>query len=127
MKIGINAVAEQDMHALLATVQAMSADDLLAISYSENAARSIWRLLKALRVGSKILAITGFTPNALQQQASQCLYTIAEEQATRSAAISSTSAQMVLTDLLFMALVQQDLEHALERIRHSEALVKKLV
>ena len=57
----------------------------------------------------------------------RCLYTIAEEQATRSAAISSTSAQMMLTDLLFMALVQQDLERAPERIRHSEELVKKLV
>jgi DNA-binding MurR/RpiR family transcriptional regulator len=34
------------------------------------------------------------------------------EQATRSAAISSTSAQMMLTDLLFMGLVQQDLERA---------------
>lgn len=65
--------------------------------------------------------------NALQQQATHCLYTIAEEQATRSAAISSTSAQMMLTDLLFMGLVQQDLERAPERIRHSEALVKKLV
>lgn len=57
-------------------------------------------------------AITGFSPNALQQQATHCLYTIAEEQATRSAAISSTSAQMMLTDLLFMGLVQQDLERA---------------
>lgn len=54
-------------------------------------------------------AITGFSPNALQQQATHCLYTIAEEQATRSAAISSTSAQMMLTDLLFMGLVQRDL------------------
>jgi DNA-binding MurR/RpiR family transcriptional regulator len=63
---------------------------------------------EALRVGCKILAITGFNPNALQQQATLCLYTI-EEEATRSAAISSTSAQMMLTDLLFMGLVQQDL------------------
>ena len=88
---------------------------------------SVQTAVEALRVGCRILAITGFTPNALQQQATQCLYTIAEEQATRSAAISSTSAQMMLTDLLFMALVQQDLEHAPDRIRHSEALVKKLV
>lgn len=42
---------------------------------------------EALRVGSQIPAITGFNPNALQQQATLCLYTIAEEQATRSAAI----------------------------------------
>ncbi len=129
MKIGINAVSEQDMHALLATVQAMSPDDLLLVPspIPVNDARSIWRYGEALRVGSQILAITGFNPNALQQQATLCLYTIAEEQATRSAAISSTSAQMMLTDLLFMGLVQQDLEHAPERIRHSEALVKKLV
>ena len=75
----------------------------------------------------KVLAITGFTPNALQQRASHCLYTIAEEQATNSASISACHAQGMLTDLLFIALIQQDLELAPERIRHSEALVKKLV
>ena len=128
MKIGLNAVVEQDMHALLATVQAMTPDDvLLAISYSGERREINLASDETLRVGGKILAITGFTPNALQQRATHCLYTIAEEQATRSAAISSTSAQMLLTDLLFMGLVQQDLEHAPERIRHSEALVKKLV
>ena len=128
MKIGLNAVVEQDMHALLATVQAMAPEDvLLAISYSGERREINLAADETLRVGGKILAITGFTPNALQQRATHCLYTIAEEQATRSAAISSTSAQMMLTDLLFMGLVQQDLEHAPERIRHSEALVKKLV
>lgn len=128
MKIGIHAVAEQDMHALLATVQAMTPEDvLLAVSYSGERREINLAADEALNAGAKILAITGFTPNALQQRASLCLYTIAEEQATRSAAISSTSAQMMLTDLLFMALVQQDLENAPERIRQSEALVKKLV
>lgn len=128
MKIGINAVVEQDMHALLATVQAMEPGELLLpISYSGERREINMAVDETLRVGGKVLAITGFTPNALQQRASHCLYTIAEEQATRSAAISSTSAQMMLTDLLFMALVQQDLEHAPGRIRHSEELVKKLV
>lgn len=128
MKIGVNAVAEQDMHALLATVQAMSSEDLLlAISYSGERREINLAADEALRVGMKILALTGFTPNALQQRATLCLYTIAEEQATRSAAISSTSAQMMLIDLLFMALVQQDLENAPQRIRNSEALVKRLI
>ncbi len=127
MKIGVNAVAEQDAHALLATVQAMNEKDvLLAISHSGERREINLAADEALRVGAQILAITGFTPNALQQRASHCLYTIAEEQATRSAAISSTSAQLLLTDLLFMALVQRDLEHAPERIRHSEELVRRL-
>ncbi len=48
MKIGINAVAEQDMHALLASVQAMGPGDvLLAISYT--GARSIWPRRRPLR------------------------------------------------------------------------------
>ncbi|MEB4676636.1 MurR/RpiR family transcriptional regulator [Enterobacteriaceae bacterium G50] len=128
MKIGLNAVAELDMHALLASVQALSEGDLLlAISYSGERREINLAADETLRAGGKILAITGFSPNALQQRATHCLYTIAEEQATRSAAISSTSAQMMLADVLFMGLVQQDLEHAPERIRHSEALVKKLV
>ncbi|WP_024553717.1 MurR/RpiR family transcriptional regulator [Franconibacter helveticus 513] len=128
MKIGLNAAAEQDMHALLASVQALEEGDLfVAVSYSGARREINLAADEALRVGAKVLAITGFSPNALQQRATHCLYTIAEEQATRSAAISSTSAQTMLADLLFMALVQQDLEKAPDRIRHSEALVKKLV
>ncbi|POP42467.1 MurR/RpiR family transcriptional regulator [Superficieibacter electus] len=128
LKIGLNATIELDMHALLAVVQAMSPDDLLLpISYSGERREICLAADEAHRVGAKVFAITGFTLNTLQQRASHSLYTIAEEHATRSAAISSTSAQMLLTDLLFMALVQQDLEHAPNHIRQSEALVKKLV
>lgn len=127
IKIGMQAIAEQDMHALLVAAQALKPEDLmLAISYSGERREIIIATDEALATGAQVMAITGFNPNALQQRASHCLYTLAEEQATRSAAISSTSAQMMLTDLLFMALVQQDLGNAPERIRRSEALVKKL-
>jgi len=128
MKIGINAVAEQDMHALLASVQAMAPGDvLLAISYTGERREINLAAQEAAQLGVDVLAFTGFTPNSLQQCASICLYTVAEEQSTRSAAISSTSAQLALTDLLFMALVQNDPERASSHIRHSEELVKKLV
>lgn len=128
MKIGINAVAEQDMHALLASVQAMAPGDvLLTISYTGERREINLAAQEAAQLGVDVLAFTGFTPNSLQQCASICLYTVAEEQSTRSAAISSTSAQLALTDLLFMALVQNDPERASSHIRHSEELVKKLV
>lgn len=128
MKIGINAVAEQDMHALLASVQAMAPGDvLLTISYTGERREINLAAQEAAQLGVDVLAFTGFTPNSLQQCATICLYTVAEEQSTRSAAISSTSAQLALTDLLFMALVQNDPERASSHIRHSEELVKKLV
>ncbi|ENJ8187851.1 SIS domain-containing protein, partial [Yersinia enterocolitica] len=82
---------------------------------------------EAQRCGAKVLALTSFTPNSLQQRADHCLYTISEEPAIRSAAISSSTAQYALTDLLFMAMIQQDLESAQDHIKHSAALVKKLV
>lgn len=72
------------------------------------------------------MAVTNFAPNELQQYADLTLYTVSEQQAQRSGAISSNIAQQALTDLLFMGLMQQDLEHAPDRIRHSEELVEKL-
>ncbi|SPX12784.1 RpiR-family transcriptional regulator [Escherichia coli] len=55
-----------------------------------------------LRVGGKVLAITGFTPNALQQRASHCLYTIAEETSDKQCFNLCLSRSGMLTDLLFM-------------------------
>lgn len=126
LKIGVMAGAEADMHVQLATVQAMSKEDLLlAISFSGER-REINLVAEEARIaGAKVLALTSFSPNGLQQRADHSLYTIAEEPNIHSTAISSSTAQFALTDLLFMALIQQDL--ARDRLRRSEQLVKKLV
>ncbi|MGL5389610.1 MAG: MurR/RpiR family transcriptional regulator [Serratia sp. (in: enterobacteria)] len=126
LKIGVMAVAEADMHVQLATVQAMSKEDLLlAISFSGER-REINLVAEEARIaGARVLALTSFSPNGLQQRADHSLYTIVEEPNTHSSAISSSTAQFALTDLLFMALIQQDL--ARDRLRRSEQLVKKMV
>ncbi|ATM94829.1 putative DNA-binding transcriptional regulator [Yersinia frederiksenii] len=128
LKIGVMAVSETDMHAQLAAVQALDTRDLLlAISFSGERREINLAAEEAQRCGAKVLALTSFTPNSLQQRADHCLYTISEEPVIRSAAISSSTAQYALTDLLFMAMIQQNLESAQDHIKHSEALVKKLV
>jgi len=128
LKIGLTAIAESDTHVLLATVQALSDEDLLlAISFSGERREINLAADVARQSGARVLALTGFSPNSLQQLADHCLYTVAELPATRGAAVSATTAQYSLTDLLFMALIQQDTAHAPERIKHSEELVKKLV
>ncbi|HDL7978533.1 TPA: MurR/RpiR family transcriptional regulator [Yersinia enterocolitica] len=128
LKIGVMAVSETDMHAQLAAVQALDSRDLLlAISFSGERREINLAAEEAQRCGAKVLALTSFTPNSLQQRADHCLYTISEEPAIRSAAISSSTAQYALTDLLFMAMIRQDLESAQDHINHSAALVKKLV
>lgn len=101
LKIGVMAVSETDMHAQLAAVQALDSRDLLlAISFSGERREINLAAEEAQRCGAKVLALTSFTPNSLQQRADHCLYTISEEPAIRSAAISSSTAQYALTDLL---------------------------
>ena len=90
MKIGMAAVTENDMHVLLATVQALGPDDLLfAISFSGTRREINLAAQEALRVGARVMAVTNFAPNELQQYADLTLYTISEQQAQRSGAISS--------------------------------------
>jgi DNA-binding MurR/RpiR family transcriptional regulator len=128
LKIGVMAVAETDMYVQLATVKALSREDLLlALSFSGERREINLAAEEARIAGAKVLALTSFSPNGLQQRADHCLYTIAQEPNIRSAAISSSTAQFALTDLLYMALLQDDLDHARDRTRHSEQLVKKLV
>ncbi|WP_447886151.1 MurR/RpiR family transcriptional regulator [Serratia fonticola] len=128
LKIGVMAVAEADMYVQLATIKALSREDLLlAISFSGERREINLAAEEARVAGAKVLALTSFSPNGLQQRADHCLYTIAQEPNIRSAAISSSTAQFALTDLLFMALLQHELDHTHDRIRHSEQLVKKRV
>jgi len=128
LKIGVMAVAEADMHVQLAAVQALDQQDLVvAISFSGERREINLIAEEAKTVGAQVLAITGFASNSLQSKADHCLFSLADEQSTRSAAISSSTAQYALTDLLFMALIQQDMAHAPQRIKNSARLVKKLV
>jgi DNA-binding MurR/RpiR family transcriptional regulator len=128
LKIGVTAIAEPDTHVLLATVQALTEQDLLlAISFSGERKEICLAAQVARQQGVNVLSMTSFTPNSLQQQSHHCLYTVAELPATRGAAISSTTAQYSLTDLLFMGMVQKDAQQAAKRIKKSENLVNKLI
>ncbi|PCN64300.1 transcriptional regulator [Yersinia pestis] len=128
LKIGIVAISETDMHVQLAAAQALGEQGLLlAISFSGERREINLAAEEAQYCGTKVLALTRFSPNSLQQRADHCLYTISEEPVIRSAAISSSTAQYALTDLLFMAMIQQDIENAQDHIKHSAALIKKLI
>ncbi|AHK18063.1 MurR/RpiR family transcriptional regulator [Yersinia similis] len=128
LKIGIVAISETDMHVQLAAAQALGEQGLLlAISFSGERREINLAAEEAQYCGTKVLALTCFSPNSLQQRADHCLYTISEEPVIRSAAISSSTAQYALTDLLFMAMIQQDIENAQDHIKHSAALIKKLL
>ncbi|WP_163531051.1 SIS domain-containing protein, partial [Klebsiella oxytoca] len=76
LKIGVMAVAEPDMHVQLAAVQALDKRDLLlAISFSGERREINLAAEEARQAGARVLALTSFSPNGLQQRADHCLYT----------------------------------------------------
>ncbi|MGL5991349.1 MAG: MurR/RpiR family transcriptional regulator [Plesiomonas sp.] len=128
LKIGMTALTETDPHVQLTIAQTLSPDDLLlAISFSGSRREVNGVVKEALKQGTPVLALTGYQPNALHPLATHCLYTVADEVAVRSSAMFSRTAQLAMTDLLFMGLVQRDVGNARHRILYSEELVKKLV
>ncbi|AKM48683.1 MULTISPECIES: MurR/RpiR family transcriptional regulator [Edwardsiella] len=127
MQIGLAAYAESDAHVQIVCAQAMQPQDLLmAISYSGERKEVNMAAATARRRGAQVLALTGFSPNPLQDLASLTLYTVIDAHADQTTAISSRIAQSTLTDLLYMGIVQQNAEHACLHIRNSCALVKTL-
>lgn len=102
VQAGFYAVAEPDMHALLAAVRVMADGDvLIAISPGGEEHEINFATDEALRNTASVLAITGFTPNALQQRASYCLYTVADD----AIPMALTFAQVMLCDLLVVGLM----------------------
>ena len=127
LKIGVMAVAEADMHVQLAAVQALDKRDLLlAISFSGERREINLAAEEARRAGAVVLALTSFSQRPAAARGSLPLYHRRRAPHPQRA-ISSSTAQYALTDLLFMALIQHDLDHARDRIKHSEQLMKKLV
>lgn len=126
-KISITALTEMDTHAQLVLSQTLSADDLLfVISFSgeKQEVRLAAEVAKKRRV--PIVSLTSAAVNPLHNLSDYLLFSIADESLYRSSSMASRTAQHAVTDLLFMGLVQQNRQTALELIEQSKDLVAQL-
>lgn len=127
LKIGHQAHTESDLHVLLTMARTLGPEDLLlAVSFSGRRREMNMVAKEAMASGCPILAITGVTPSPLQEIASHCLFNAGDESAIRSTAITARTTQLALIDLLFIAMVQQDIGSARQHILHSDALIRGL-
>ncbi|PQJ88970.1 SIS domain-containing protein [Aliivibrio sifiae] len=107
LKIGMTALAEQDSHVQIATANALTKNDVqIVISYSGSRKESLMAAQTALDKGAIVIALTSTKRSPLRKIANFCIDTIADERQFRSSSISSRTAQNVITDLLFMTLLQ---------------------
>ncbi|MER9947535.1 MurR/RpiR family transcriptional regulator [Mesorhizobium sp. M0047] len=126
MKLGRNVLHDSDSHIQMANVSTLGPGDVLfALSYSGASIETLRIAELAYKRGTTVIAVTGLHDNPLSRVADICLYTIADEERARSSSITARDAQLALTDLLFILLVQKQPD-ANDYVHNSEAAVSVL-
>ncbi|WP_095081008.1 MurR/RpiR family transcriptional regulator [Mesorhizobium sophorae] len=126
MKLGRNVLHDSDSHVQMANASTLGPGDVLfALSYSGASIETLRIAELARKRGTMVIAVTGVHDNPLSRVSDICLYTIADEERARSSSITARDAQLALTDLLFILLVQRQPD-ANEYVHNSEAAVSVL-
>ncbi|UVK54185.1 MurR/RpiR family transcriptional regulator [Mesorhizobium sp. AR02] len=126
MKLGRNVLHDSDSHIQMANVSTLGPGDVLfALSYSGASIETLRIAELARKRGTTVIAVTGLHDNPLSRVADIRLYTIADEERARSSSITARDAQLTLTDLLFILLVQRQPD-ANDYVHNSEAAVSVL-
>lgn len=126
MKLGRNVLHDSDSHVQLASASSLGRNDVLfALSHSGTSIETL-RIAELARArGAAVIVMTSLKNNPLSRIADVVLYSVGDDDGVRSSAISARDAQLALTDLLFILLVQRQPD-ANEHIRDSEMAVSAL-
>lgn len=126
MKLGRNVLHDSDSHVQLASASSLGPRDVLfALSHSGTSIETLRVAEQARARGADVIVMTSLRNNPLSRIADLVLYSVGDDDGVRSSAISARDAQLALTDLLFILLVQRQPD-ANEHIRDSEAAVSAL-
>lgn len=126
MKLGRNVMHDSDSHIQMANVSTLGPGDVMfALSYSGASIETLRIAELASKRGATVIAVTGLHDNPLSRVADIRLYTVADEERARSSSITARDAQLTLTDLLFILLVQRQPD-ANEFVHNSEVAVSVL-
>ncbi|MGV1792800.1 MurR/RpiR family transcriptional regulator [Rhizobium sp. A37_96] len=126
MKLGRNVLHDSDSHVQMANASTLGPNDLLfALSYSGASIETLRIAELARQRRATVIAVTGLQDNPLTHVADICLHTVGDEDRVRSSAITARDAQLMLTDLLFILLVQRQPD-ANDYVHNSETAVSVL-
>ena len=126
-RLGYNVVFYSDFHTQLASTTHITKDDVaLAISYSGNTQEVNTAIEYAKSKDTTIIAITQFIKSPLMKFADLALYVPTQEKDLRLGAVTSRNASLILTDLLYLGMISEDLDKHKENLIASRNLVNKL-
>lgn len=127
MKIKIEAIHYESPHMQLMKLATMDSEDLvIAISHRGETEDVIDVVKKAKKKNIKIVSITSIEKNTVASLSDYNLKIISDENIFRSSAISSRMAQLILNDIIFLRLTQEDYAKTKNYIEESRELIKHI-
>lgn len=121
-RIGIPAWASTEAHDGLTMAASLTSDDVvLIVSHTGRTVEALDVLAEAKANGAMVAVLTNFPRSALARDADLVLLTSVHETTFRSAALAARHSQLLLVDLIFVAVAQ--LDHA-RTIRTLEATTR---
>jgi DNA-binding MurR/RpiR family transcriptional regulator len=125
-KLGVPVAFDADSHIQMANAATLGpADAFVGLSQSGTSLETRRIAEAAAGRGARVVTVTGLQPNPLADLAATALRTVTDEERVRSSAITSRDAQLMITDLLFLRLVQIR-DDATDRIRRAAEAVAPL-
>ncbi|MFV0384669.1 MurR/RpiR family transcriptional regulator [Paracoccus sp. (in: a-proteobacteria)] len=125
-KLGYMVLYDPDSHIQIANAVTLNRNDIgIVMSFSGNTLETCRIAETAAQRGAKVISVTGVQPNRLAKGAAIRLFVVGDELQARSSAIFTRDAQLALTDLLFILLVQSE-SHANALIQAARDAVESL-
>lgn len=115
-----------DSHVQLANLASLTEEDLvIAISYSGRTKEVMVAIKYANQMNIPTIGLFGYGAKPTEIKNGIKLSCVADDNLVRSASIATRTAQMAVTDLLFVSLTQR-LDHVAETISSSQKIVQNL-
>ncbi|MBB5210747.1 SIS domain-containing protein [Microbulbifer hydrolyticus] len=126
MKLGRSVLIEGDTHVQVANAATLGPGDLIFAISESGLTREVIRVAETgAAQGAEVLSLTRFTRNPLTELSTYRLYCVANEAEARSSSILARTAQLMVTDLLFILTSQKD-DKANELFERSRKAVEVL-
>lgn len=126
-RVGYSVVFYNDFHMQLAATTYITKEDVaLAISYSGNTKEINVAMEQAKSQGATTISITQFIKSPLLKFSDLVLYVPSQEKDLRLGAVSSRNASLILTDLLYLGMIGNELDEYKKNLITSRNLVNKL-
>ena len=124
MKLGKSVLVESDTHVQVANAATLGPGDLVFAISESGLTQEVIRVAEtAAAQGAEIVSLTSYSQNPLAEIASSRLFCVANESEARSSSILARTAQLMVTDLLFILISQRD-EQAKELFERSRNAVE---